>query len=440
MSCPACGRPPLRARAAFGPKDSIRDALPSDLTEPFLDAIDRLLREMNARPIGPASRARRRPHGPEDAYAGWTRRREAQLVGREGLQQERGGDRRVVAQGEAPTGPRPGDIPQSALLLQGPLRFVRLGHRPAAREAAVLHPDDHDMIEFQPLGRVGRGERQARVVATQRGQPSTRIGDRVDECLEAGKRRCPGEQRRRKLATSIPFPPDLATERRDPDQEGRVGTRAVQAVQQAVERRIVDEQRRRRRPERLAKGDGRDDGGAELAVRAGQDRPGAVVVGPGAQEPHQACRLVGRVGGQDEPPAGVGSRPDRLGEPLAVVGDEAHRALDDRYRAAVVDGQVHPPQAWQRCAKVEHPPDVGQPPAVDRLVVVADEEDPVRRRREQEGEPQLGAVDVLDLVDEQVGTGRATARAARGRVSRTTRARRTRSSKSRPPRSAIARS
>ena len=36
-----------RARAAFGPKDSIRDALPSDLTEPFLDAIDRLLREIN---------------------------------------------------------------------------------------------------------------------------------------------------------------------------------------------------------------------------------------------------------------------------------------------------------------------------------------------------------------------------------------------------------
>lgn len=37
----------LRARAAYGPKDSIRDVLPSDLTEPFLDAIDRLLREIN---------------------------------------------------------------------------------------------------------------------------------------------------------------------------------------------------------------------------------------------------------------------------------------------------------------------------------------------------------------------------------------------------------
>jgi hypothetical protein len=36
-----------RARAAFGVKDSIRDALPAELTEPFLDAIDRLIRELN---------------------------------------------------------------------------------------------------------------------------------------------------------------------------------------------------------------------------------------------------------------------------------------------------------------------------------------------------------------------------------------------------------
>ena len=31
------------ARAAYGAKDSVRDALPARLTEPFLDAIDRLL-------------------------------------------------------------------------------------------------------------------------------------------------------------------------------------------------------------------------------------------------------------------------------------------------------------------------------------------------------------------------------------------------------------
>ena len=31
-------------RAAYGPKDSIRDLLPADVTEPLLDAIDRLLK------------------------------------------------------------------------------------------------------------------------------------------------------------------------------------------------------------------------------------------------------------------------------------------------------------------------------------------------------------------------------------------------------------
>jgi hypothetical protein len=37
----------IRARAAYGPKDSIRDVLPEELTEPFLVAIDRLVRELN---------------------------------------------------------------------------------------------------------------------------------------------------------------------------------------------------------------------------------------------------------------------------------------------------------------------------------------------------------------------------------------------------------
>jgi hypothetical protein len=37
----------LRGRAAYGVKDSIRDVMPADLTEPFLDAIDRLIRELN---------------------------------------------------------------------------------------------------------------------------------------------------------------------------------------------------------------------------------------------------------------------------------------------------------------------------------------------------------------------------------------------------------
>ena len=44
---PALRSAAVRARAAYGAKDSIRDALPSDLTEPFLEALDCLIREIN---------------------------------------------------------------------------------------------------------------------------------------------------------------------------------------------------------------------------------------------------------------------------------------------------------------------------------------------------------------------------------------------------------
>ena len=37
----------VRARAAYGPKDSIRDVVQPELTEPFLDAIDRLIRALD---------------------------------------------------------------------------------------------------------------------------------------------------------------------------------------------------------------------------------------------------------------------------------------------------------------------------------------------------------------------------------------------------------
>ena len=49
---PALRSTALRARAAYGAKDSVRDAIPADLTEPFLDALDRLIRELNRRDAG----------------------------------------------------------------------------------------------------------------------------------------------------------------------------------------------------------------------------------------------------------------------------------------------------------------------------------------------------------------------------------------------------
>lgn len=49
---PALRSTALRARAAYGAKDSIRDAVSWELTEPFLDALDRLIRELNRRDAG----------------------------------------------------------------------------------------------------------------------------------------------------------------------------------------------------------------------------------------------------------------------------------------------------------------------------------------------------------------------------------------------------
>lgn len=40
-------RTAMRGRAAYGAKDSVRDALPADVTEPFLESLDRLLRVLN---------------------------------------------------------------------------------------------------------------------------------------------------------------------------------------------------------------------------------------------------------------------------------------------------------------------------------------------------------------------------------------------------------
>ena len=39
----------MRCRSAYGPKDSVRDAFGPEVTEPFLDALDRLLKLLNRR-------------------------------------------------------------------------------------------------------------------------------------------------------------------------------------------------------------------------------------------------------------------------------------------------------------------------------------------------------------------------------------------------------
>ena len=71
--------------------------------------------------------------------------------------------------------------------------------------------------------------------------------------------------------------------------------------------------------------------------------------------------------------------------------------------------KVDASQPGQDGGETEHAADVGEPPAVDALVVVADEEDPIGGRRKQQGELELRPVDVLDLVDKQLAAARAPA-------------------------------
>ena len=127
------------------------------------------------------------------------------------------------------------------------------------------------------------------------------------------------------------------------------------------------------------------------------------------QRPHrsfQSDRVVRGVRRQDEGTLGRRPGSDPLREPLAVVLHEADRPLDHRRRAPVVDLEVDPFEPGQDRVQAQDPAHVGESPAIDGLVVVPDEQDPVRRCREQECEPQLRPIDVLDLVDEQVGAAR----------------------------------
>ena len=152
----------------------------------------------------------------------------------------------------------------------------------------------------------------------------------------------------------------------------------------------------------------------ELAVRAGEDREGRAIgsgrrigrrgrhSGPPRRE--QAARprhVVAWVRREEELAGRAWRRADGLVEALLVVLDEARRAPDDLRRAAMVRREVDANEARQPARQAEDAPHVGEAPRVDRLVVVADEEDVAALAGEREDELELRAVEVLRLVDEQ---------------------------------------
>jgi hypothetical protein len=83
------------------------------------------------------------------------------------------------------------------------------------------------------------------------------------------------------------------------------------------------------------------------------------------------------------------------------VGNQAGGAIHDGVRTTSVGDEIHPTEARQGRREPQDPPDIRQPPCVDGLVIVPDQEAVVRRGGEQLGQGELGPVEVLRLVDEE---------------------------------------
>ena len=99
----------------------------------------------------------------------------------------------------------------------------------------------------------------------------------------------------------------------------------------------------------------------------------------------ESDRFIGGIRREDQVTIRGRARSDPLREPAVVVLDESDRAFHHGPRTPVVHLEVHASKLGQAVVEGQDPPDVGQPPAVDGLVVVADEEDPVRRCRQAAG-------------------------------------------------------
>ena len=182
-----------RIRAAFGPKDSIRDTLPEEATEPLLLAVDRLLKAIARHDPHTLTRRRRRL---ACAGSGCPAARPSSAASNAS---SRNGDgrARVIDERERAPGPRPGDVGQAPLLLERPLGLDRLGDGPRAREATLVKPDDRDVVELETLRAVRGREREGGVVPTEPGKPRTGCSHRVRERNERRRARPPSRAARR---------------------------------------------------------------------------------------------------------------------------------------------------------------------------------------------------------------------------------------------------
>ena len=180
-------------------------------------------------------------------------------------------------------------------------------------------------------------------------------------------------------------------------------------IQEPVEARILDRQGEVRRAERRPQLHGRDHRDQQLTVGPRQHGARRAVGGQGGHRAPHPHRVVVGVRGEDQSSGRARPRDDPLGEAFPVVLHEPDRASHHGTGTPVVGLEVHAPQPRQRGGQAQDAPHVREPPAVDRLVVIAHEEHPVRWRRQQQRDRELCAVEVLRLIHEQLRAARAPA-------------------------------
>ena len=95
-------------------------------------------------------------------------------------------------------------------------------------------------------------------------------------------------------------------------------------------------------------------------------------------------------------------RPQRLGVPVRVVADDRRGGIEDLGGGPVVLLQLDDAGVRVVLLELEDVADVGAPPPVDGLVVVADHAEVPVALRQQAQQPVLDAIGVLVLVDEDV--------------------------------------
>jgi hypothetical protein len=122
------------------------------------------------------------------------------------------------------------------------------------------------------------------------------------------------------------------------------------------------------------------------------------------QEGTYCARLVGLVGGQHEaqPCPCVALAPQALAFAIPVVRDHGVGGIENVPGRAVVLLEPDHRGARERFLEVEHVGEIGAPPAVDGLVIIADDEQIAVPRRQRFDQAELRVVGVLVFVHQHV--------------------------------------